>query len=137
MKKVFKASGSTGLADALTAALSRKPYSEAPKHGRQPVQSEVWVDEVSQIPQDVYDRVSKRPRPAGVFIDGKPDPIAERRKREEQGKRITKLCAIIKCAEPRLLMELLQTFGSIEGLSAPKQAELIQRLEGIRKEYSL
>lgn len=88
------------------------------------------------VTENYNDRVRQNaPKKGGVKPPA--NTMAERLKREEQGKRITKLCAIIKRAEPRLLMELLQTFGSIEGLSAPKQAELIQRLESIRKEYSL
>lgn len=72
-----------------------------------------------------------------MHVDEVPDPHKERLRREEQAKTINKHCAVIKREDPRLLVELLQAFGTVEGLSAPKQQDLIQRLERIRKEYRI
>lgn len=110
-----KACGATGLADALGAALERKLHIDvlAPSTYRgKSVQTQ------------------NLPRIA-------PNPLVERRKREENAQRITKHSAMIKRLDPRLLQELLQEFGSIEGLSAPRQEELIKRLEKIRREYHI
>lgn len=68
---------------------------------------------------------------------GVPNPLIEKRRREENANRIAKHSSIIKRQDPRLLQELLQQFGSLEGLSAPRQEELLKRLEQIRKDYRL
>lgn len=63
--------------------------------------------------------------------------LTEKRRRQENANKINKLRQIITRNEPRLFMEVLQDFGSIEGLSAPKQEELLKRLEKIKKDYRL
>lgn len=53
----------------------RKPYKGSPKLNHKPVAAAtsndgvVWVDEASQITEEQYAELSKRPKPLGVWIN--------------------------------------------------------------------
>ena len=130
----------------------RRPYSEAPHHTREQLEYGT-TNEVAHITPEDFAAMQRevlaldgnvrimpeRPNVGktyglGVFTA---DLAADKRLREEQGRKISKLSAIIKRIEPRLFMEVLQDFGSLEGLSSAKQATLIARLEKIHQDYRL
>lgn len=146
-----KACGATGLADALAYALARKAHGQLSNLAASGGKG-ARVASVALAVMDTAEAATEALKAGGVKEMAKaivrgyeavqipadaPIPLLERRKREENANRITKHCNVIKRVEPRLLMELLQDFGSIEGLSRPKQEELIKRLEGIRKTYRI
>lgn len=126
----FKATGSDALGEALAAALKRSATDGS-------LNPHVIYDGHPRAGKSlVFEAMAHAPNTTIVKPPPVP-PLAERRKREQQGNVIKKHCAVIKRTEPRLLQDLLQTFGSIEGLNTDKQALLISYLAAIRKEYRI